>query len=980
MSTIENRLIHLGNIPGTDVPYYHRYTIYTKDNGEQWVLRSGPSENDYRPNISDAFNDIVGSGSQNFGTIKFVYEKYRNADGSIPSYTLLSNVVYPADTISYSNNSNYDQRLHLTTGTIITGTDAELDLVISQMVSRGQEINSLKIPYSASHQNSNTADKYVWGNLDIDYDGLAYEPIEGTGHGAISNVLRQQIEFSGGILEGKNAWAPATDEDFEQHVNTATVAWDLIENSAEWLYEHTGKPLIDFISESGKTVYDWASEVADKIGTTSADLFNGAKDFFSDLFGLEDSNVTAYNGDATIQFANSGLIGTDAVYVDSQGNPTSVYDSFFKAADSEGKETTFIREGTNVKTKDGTFVSVDSVIKTVESEKTYIQSFLLGSADFGKDLLSAVGSIFDNTRSQLHDQNNNLLYLDQDGNQTTESYHYLTDEEGNAVLDEEGNQVREENEKATDPSNMDLLLADFAARVATGSDFDEAAVESAKVAIARSVSRDLVEKIGINDTQVQNGVAVAIARIGIIHLNGDDPNSQDYAMAAMEGILLAAGIPPGVVSGIIAATNKIIEEDGKFNSDGYQDVVTIAVTTAVVATVCIAIGQAIGTAIGGPVGFVVGTVVGALVGYLIAVPLYNAVRDGWEDSEQIYDAFEDIFKGDNIEDQLKEALKGYEDYVKDITIDLIRDVGRGAITLFTGRYGKELKDGQYWNPLPSLRIIPKEDGTGNIIQGLDPQGVVAIAREYYHDDIYGTSGSDSLVGKSGTNTIVGYEGNDHIEGRGDVDLLVGGKGDDEIFGGNGDDQIYGSEGADNLFGGNGNDIIIGGTGASIGGNGSLEDGNDFIQGGNGDDQIMGEAGNDIIQGDAGNDVILGGTGNDRIEGNEGDDSILGEDGDDMILGGAGSDIIDGGAGVDYIEGGEGNDEISGNSGVDIIYGDAGNDLINTGSENDLALGNYIIYGADGEILKKTEFTDGKVIANDNFLIEQKFQKTKKIKI
>ncbi len=274
--------------------------------------------------------------------------------------------------------------------------------------------------------------------------------------------------------------------------------------------------------------------------------------------------------------------------------------------------------------------------------------------------------------------------------------------------------------------------------------------------------------------------------------------------------------------------------------------------------------------------------------------------------------------------------------------------------------GKEYGPGEYPDPYSYLKIEAKEDGTGNRIIGIESEGVVAIAREYYHDDLYGNSGSDNLIGKSGTNTIYGYAGNDHLEGRGDIDLLVAGDGDDEAFGGNGDDQIYGGNGSDNLFGGNGNDVIIGGTGASVGGSGSLEDGADFIQGGNGDDQIMGEAGNDTIQGNSGNDTILGGTGNDRIEGNEGDDSILGEDGDDMILGGAGSDIIDGGAGKDYIEGnegndnirgGDGNDEIFGNSGVDIIYGDAGNDLINSGSENDLVfggLGNDIIYGADGD--------------------------------
>src|SRR5690606_7009808 len=144
--------------------------------------------------------------------------------------------------------------------------------------------------------------------------------------------------------------------------------------------------------------------------------------------------------------------------------------------------------------------------------------------------------------------------------------------------------------------------------------------------------------------------------------------------------------------------------------------------------------------------------------------------------------------------------------LKEYAVDYIENMGKfgrniliGGYNLFGGNYGKSLSPGEYWNPYSSLSITPKPDGSGNIIQGLDPQGVVAISREYYHDDTYGTKGADNLIGKSGTNTIYGYEGNDHIEGRGDTDLLIGGSGNDEIFAGNGDDQLYGSEGDDILF-------------------------------------------------------------------------------------------------------------------------------------------------------------------------------------
>ncbi|MBL6664523.1 MAG: M10 family metallopeptidase C-terminal domain-containing protein [Rickettsiales bacterium] len=656
--------------------------------------------------------------------------------------------------------------------------------------------------------------------------------------------------------------------------------------------------------------------------------------------GTEISSHEVKEGDKSGIFYNSGLLKEELKFLDSNGNEVFENDAIIKFEDTELGELTVIRSDVSATLADGSTSTLDEIVSTIDSAAQAIPKFVLGAIDFGEDLISSIGDIFDNERIQLQDQQGNLIYLDENGDQTIEQYHYVTDEEGNVV--------QEENEKATGPSNLDLLLADFAARVATGEDIDNAAIETAKTAIVRSIAKDLSQNVGINDSQIQGGVAAAVARIGMMHINGEDPDSQDYAMAAMEGVLLFYGVNPAIVSGVVTAVDKILEEDGKLNSDGYRDVAAVAVTTAVVATVSIKVGAAVGTVIGGPVGTVVGAVVGAIVGYLIAVPLYNGIISAYEAHEQMYDAIEDIFKGDDIDDQLKEFLKGYEDYVKALTIDFAKDIGRGAIQLLTGSYGIEYAAGEYPTPYSYIKVIPKEDGSGNNIIGIEPEGVVAIAREYYHDDLYGNSGSDNLIGKSGTNTIYGYGGNDHIEGRGDIDLLVGGDGNDDIYAGNGDDQVYGGSGNDNLFGGAGNDTIVGGTG------------DDYAQGGFDDDQIMGEEGNDILKGDAGNDIMLGGSGSDVIEGGVGDDSLLGEDGDDIILGEDGSDVIDGGigediiyggAGNDNIRGGDDNDEIYGGNGVDIIYGDSGDDIINSGADNDLVFGgisNDIIYGGEGD--------------------------------
>jgi len=262
--------------------------------------------------------------------------------------------------------------------------------------------------------------------------------------------------------------------------------------------------------------------------------------------------------------------------------------------------------------------------------------------------------------------------------------------------------------------------------------------------------------------------------------------------------------------------------------------------------------------------------------------------------------------------------------------------------------GKEFKEGEYPDPYSFLQIEAKEDGVGNIIYGVEKEGVVAFAREHYHDDIYGTNGNDILVGRSGTNLLAGRGGDDLIEGRGDTDQIYGGDGNDIVEAGNENDYVEGNAGNDLLCGDGGDDILIGG------------EGNDIIYGGTGADRIEGNEGNDIIKGEDGNDIITAGSGNDNIEGGAGDDAIVGEAGDDEIDGGIGDDTLEGHDGVDILVGGEGNDnvkggndddEIYGGKGSDILYGDSGSDIINGGENEDLifgGIGNDIVYGGTGD--------------------------------
>ncbi len=463
----------------------------------------------------------------------------------------------------------------------------------------------------------------------------------------------------------------------------------------------------------------------------------------SDLIG---SNIKIEGSDGTInaELLNNSLLSEAEKFL---AKNTKLDAPILTETDSKGNPLYLIKSDEKLTLSDGSNATLTSIVNTIDSTSKTIQSFLLGSTNFGKNLLDSMSEIFNSEKPDL------------------------IDEQGNPILDENGNQAK-------GPSELDYMIGEFVARVINGESAQDASIDIAGRKVAEKVSEQLAAEIG-GSSNVQAGVAIAIARLGLAQINGEDQNSDDYALVATQAILAYFGISPAISAAIINSIKKILEEDGKFNSDGYQDVAAIAVTSFVVAMVCIQIGAAVGTAIGGPIGLVAGVVVGAIVGYLIAEPVYNAVRNGWEDSEQIYDALEYILKGDDIEDQLKEALKGLEDVAKDYSIDFVKDFFSGAIKLFTGRYGKELKDGQYWNPYSYLKIQDKLDANGNptgdkIIIGLEPEGVVAIAREYYHDDLYGNSGSDNLIGKSGTNTIYGYAGNDHLEGRGDVDLLVAG--------------------------------------------------------------------------------------------------------------------------------------------------------------------------------------------------------------
>lgn len=181
------------------------------------------------------------------------------------------------------------------------------------------------------------------------------------------------------------------------------------------------------------------------------------------------------------------------------------------------------------------------------------------------------------------------------------------------------------------------------------------------------------------------------------------------------------------------------------------------------------------------------------------------------------------------------------------------------------------------------------------------------------------------IGVSAGSAIDGTIGDDNIDSRGGDDIVDGAHGNDTLKGSEGNDTIKGGDGNDNINGGTGNDKLYGGTGEDV-----IYDavglGNDEIYGGDGDDYIQDGAGRNRIFGEAGNDTLVGGTGNDYLSGDSGDDVIIDRAGSNRLLGGDGNDTLTGGAGKDYIDGGAGDDQLKGGAGSNRLIGRQGIDI------------------------------------------------------
>lgn len=236
------------------------------------------------------------------------------------------------------------------------------------------------------------------------------------------------------------------------------------------------------------------------------------------------------------------------------------------------------------------------------------------------------------------------------------------------------------------------------------------------------------------------------------------------------------------------------------------------------------------------------------------------------------------------------------------------------------------------------------------------------------DTIYASAASqEQLFGSSGNDTIFGNGGGDTFFGGADSDIMRGGKEADEFDGGTGTDWVYyqTSDAGVEID-------LIGGFGFSGHAEGdtltnvervwgsafrdilNADNNANYLVGGSGNDEMRGYAGNDLMRGDNGADVMNGGSGfdtllyaasnagvnvnlttgsasgghatgdlffnferltgslhGDTLTGNAAGNQLTGLDGNDTIRGYLGNDLMNGGAGIDTFV-------FDNNSGQDII--------------------------------------------------------------
>ena len=223
-----------------------------------------------------------------------------------------------------SNTSNYQGT------TVKTASQSEIDSLWNKAWTKAQTINSQSYDYEPLTQNCNTTTYIMASEM---------------------GLVPQVKSF----LDQKQVWTPGFGNDFEHSLPDK--GWDFLEEFPT-----------NFKNDLN-TIKDWLDDFSDS--REFEDDNTTLKTSFNDKYSFE-----IKEGNKSIQLANSGMIATDAVYVDANGNPVSEYSALFKVEDDSGNIFTLVRDNVYMPLKDGTMVAVNAVINVIDSATSSLISFI----------------------------------------------------------------------------------------------------------------------------------------------------------------------------------------------------------------------------------------------------------------------------------------------------------------------------------------------------------------------------------------------------------------------------------------------------------------------------------------------------------------------------------------------------------------------------------------------------------------------------
>ena len=685
---------------------------------------------------------------------------------------------------------------------------------------------------------------------------------------------------------------------------------------------------------------------------TLKSFFEFSESIKENYFKIKINNdLIVEKGDTSKMYVDNGLIKSDAVYVDENGNDINKSELTYYLSQNNGLSYTVIRGQSGILNEDNSITTLDLIISNFKKTIQYTEDFIRSSFE---DIIKQYSS---------PDEMASLILTINDGLNKNLSIQEIAQIISTKLT------VKSFFE---DLQNYTLLSPQDYEKISAGN-FDE--ISSQGLALLDQIRNNNFYKISYIS---------AVSFTTEIVLRKGDLNSQEYSQVAVNSIAQASAkvamdetfktaffkniqysnsVYQGMSYGVAEMVRVVISDffaDDKMNSHQWQSSLSSAGVVASAAGVGSAIASALyAGAFAGPIG--------AAVAVVIAYTLMGGKELKHGEYFDKINFFNSIIKENGIDtnfyalDQRGTMIKASPYYNDDI-------YGNGGDDSLIGGNGTNKIIAQGGDD----QIFGKNDN--DIIFGND--GTDEIMAGNGDDYAFGGDGDDIIYGGVGNDIIFGGEVevdknneiNKVIKKTSDNDLIRGGAGDDQIFAQEGDDLIFGDSGDDKIFGDGGDDIIFAGSGFNFV---KAGDGDDIIYAGQTGDNIFGDNGDDEIFGGKGDDVIYGGDGSDIIDGNIGDDLIFGGDGDDIIY--AGSDdyeqskfsgryyknSIHGDLGNDYLIGSSANDLISDGNGEDVIYGGNGNDKIIVGEGN-----NSIFFNkGDGEDL--IEISQGESVLEVN---------------